>query len=125
MCEETVFPKVLVISHNAFSTTGNMGKTLSDMLACVPDDNTAQLFFHNDTPDAACRCQSYYRVTDVDMVKSVLAEKQNIKLTPKKALPPKPKPYRQKNPAGQYITYISIPAGAHRLYIWRVICFGI
>lgn len=80
MCEKTGFPKVLVISHNAFSTTGNMGKTLSDMLACVPDDNTAQLFFHNDTPDSDCRCQNYYRVTDVDMVKSVFGRKAEYKI---------------------------------------------
>lgn len=80
MCEEKVFPKVLVISHNAFSTTGNMGKTLSDILACVPADNIAQLFFHNDRPDAACSCKSYYRVTDVDMVKSVLSRKARYKI---------------------------------------------
>lgn len=89
MCDEKFPSKVLVISHNAFSTNNNMGKTLSDMLASVPADNIAQLFFHNDTPDAACSCKSYYRVTDVDMVKSVFTRKANYKIYNSQNIAPK------------------------------------
>ncbi len=71
---------MLVISHNSFSKTGNMGKTMLKLLECVPDSNLAQLFFHNDTPVADCRCGKYYRITDVDMVKSVVSRKAGYRI---------------------------------------------
>ena len=86
MSEENKFPRVLVISHNALSTTGNMGKTMADLLSCVPADNMAQLFFHNDTPDADCNCGRYFRVTDVNMVKSVFSRKAGYKIYTKATL---------------------------------------
>ena len=37
-----VEPRVLVVSHNVFSSSGNMGKTMMHMLAGIPPDNLAQ-----------------------------------------------------------------------------------
>ena len=41
-----VEPRVLVVSHNVFSSSGNMGKTMMHMLAGIPPDNLAQLYYH-------------------------------------------------------------------------------
>lgn len=39
-----VEPRVLVVSHNVFSSSGNMGKTMMHMLAGIP-----QIISHNCT----------------------------------------------------------------------------
>ena len=67
-------PKVLVISHNVFSGTGNMGRTMKDFLSCVPPQNLAQLYFHSERPTVQC-CQNYFRITDTDVLKSVFSRK--------------------------------------------------
>lgn len=65
-------PKVLVISHNIFSESTGMGKTLASMLACIPPDRMAQLYFHSEVPTIGV-CKNYFRITDVDMVKSLFS----------------------------------------------------
>ena len=42
--------RVLVISHNVFSSSGNMGKTMMHMLAGIPANNVAQIYFHQEIP---------------------------------------------------------------------------
>jgi hypothetical protein len=64
-------PKVLVVSHNVFSTTSNMGKTLSAFFAGWDTDKLAQLYFHSEVPNSII-CKNYYRITDFDLLKSVL-----------------------------------------------------
>lgn len=101
MCNNNSSPKVLVISHNAFSTTGNMGKTLADMLNCVKAENLSQLFFHNDRLDAACECKNYYRITDVNMAKSVLSRKGGYKIyDTSQSQPPQTQPEKQDKTGG-------------------------
>jgi glycosyltransferase involved in cell wall biosynthesis len=63
-------PRVLVISHNVFSTTGNMGKTLSAFFAGWDSDKLAQIYFHSEVPNSAI-CKNYYRITDFDLLKSI------------------------------------------------------
>ena len=67
-------PKVLVISHNVFSASGNMGKTMVDMLSGIPAENLAQLYFHSEVPTLKM-CKRYFRITDRNMLKSVLSRK--------------------------------------------------
>lgn len=67
-------PRVLVISHNVFSATGNMGKTMASMLGCIPPENLAQLYFHSEIPTVRC-CERYFRVTDTDVLRSVFTGK--------------------------------------------------
>lgn len=71
--------KVLVISHNVFSDTNNMGKTMKELLACVPSQNKAQLFFHSERPTVDC-CERYFRITDTNMLKSVLSRKGKYRI---------------------------------------------
>ena len=40
-------PRVLVVSHNVFSNSGNMGKTMMRMLGGIPPERLAQLYFHH------------------------------------------------------------------------------
>lgn len=64
--------KVLVVAHNSFSATRNNGKTLSAIFSAFKKEELCQLFF---TPDGAPdfhRCDSYYRITDWDVVHSLL-----------------------------------------------------
>lgn len=64
-------PRILVISHNVFSNTTAMGKTLSSMLGCVPRENLAQLYFHSEVPTTDI-CHNYLRIRDQDVLKSIV-----------------------------------------------------
>lgn len=64
--------KILVISHNSFSKSSNNGKTLESMFSWVSRENIAQLFFsENEFPDHTF-CSNYYKITDIDILKTYL-----------------------------------------------------
>mgnify|MGYP002772390968 FL=1 len=67
-------PRVLVISHTVFSATGNMGKTMMRMLAGIPPDRLAQLYFHQEIPTRRC-CLRYFRITDSEVLRSVFTRR--------------------------------------------------
>lgn len=67
-------PRVLVISHNVFSSTGNMGKTMTHMLAGIPPEQLAQLYFHQEIPTQRC-CLRYFRITDSEVLRSVFTRR--------------------------------------------------
>lgn len=67
--------KVLIISHNIISRTNNMGKTLLSYFDGWEADKLCQLFFQSEAPTTDC-CGAYYRVNDVDIVKSLLCRKK-------------------------------------------------
>ena len=73
------YPKVLIVSHNVFSESGNMGRTMADMFSSFPSENLAQIFFHSEVPTLRC-CKRYYRVTDKNALKSVLSRKSGFKI---------------------------------------------
>ncbi len=70
--------RVLVVSHNVFSASGNMGKTMMHMLAGIPPDNLAQLYFHQEIPTRKC-CLRYFRITDSDILHSVFTRRARYK----------------------------------------------
>lgn len=78
MNEKERMPKVLVISHNVFSRSGNMGKSMKDILKALPAENLAQLYFHSERPTDSC-CFRYFRITDTDVLKSVLRRRAGYK----------------------------------------------
>jgi hypothetical protein len=67
-------PRVLVISHNVFSNTGSMGKTLSAFFTGWDHDKLAQLYFHSEVPNSTI-CKNYYRITDFEILKSIFKRK--------------------------------------------------
>ena len=71
--------KVLVISHNMFGKTGNMGKTLAEMLSFLPKENMAQLYFHAEIPTLR-QCERYFRVTDTDVLRSLFTRKAGCRI---------------------------------------------
>lgn len=72
-------PHVLVVSHNVFSASGNMGKTMMHMLAGIPADMLAQLYFHQEIPTRRC-CLNYFRITDSDILQSVFTRKARYRI---------------------------------------------
>lgn len=66
--ENSDFPKVLVVSHNVFSLTSNMGRTLANFFTEWPSEKLAQIYFHMQIPTMEI-CERYYRITDFDMIK--------------------------------------------------------
>ncbi len=60
--------KVMVLSHNVFSMTSNMGRTLANFFKAVPTDDLAQLYFHSEVPTTDI-CKNYFRITDFDLIK--------------------------------------------------------
>ena len=69
--------KVLVISHNVFSQSENMGKTLANMFSCFRENEISQLYFHSEIPTVHGICGNYYRITDRDALKSILNRKHS------------------------------------------------
>ena len=60
--------KVLVISHNVFSFTSNMGRTLANFFKSFPCEDIAQLYFHTQVPTTDI-CKNYFRITDFDILR--------------------------------------------------------
>lgn len=61
--------KVLIISHNSISTINNNGKTMLTLFSKFDKDELCQLYVHPSIPDFD-KCQSYYRITDKDILRS-------------------------------------------------------
>ena len=74
-----VEPRVLFVSHNFFSSSGNMGKTMMHMLAGIPPDNLAQLYFHQEIPTRRC-CLHYFRMTDSNILHSLFTRKTEFRV---------------------------------------------
>lgn len=70
--------KVLVVSHTVFSDTGNMGKTMKEMFEYMQTENLIQLYFHSEIPQIKT-CKSYFRITDLDVLQSIITRKFNFK----------------------------------------------
>lgn len=78
------YPKILVISNNAFSQTRNNGKTLASFFNEIPANMVAQLYFFNENPDSN-KFKNYYRITDIEMLKSLfIKDKPGRKIFNKK-----------------------------------------
>lgn len=65
------YPKLLIISHNLYDTSNNIGKTLVSLLQGWPKERLSQIYFRNDMPSFKY-CEQYYCITDKDILKSVL-----------------------------------------------------
>ena len=66
------YPKLLIISHNLYDVTNNIGKTLVSLLDGWPKEKIAQIYFRNDTPSFQY-CKEYYCITDKDTLESTIS----------------------------------------------------
>lgn len=71
LCQGIYFVKVLIISHNVFSNSSSMGKTLSCYFNSWVTEDIAQFFIHSEVPTAHI-CENYYRVTDKEALYSII-----------------------------------------------------
>ena len=65
--------KVLVVSHNVFSFSSNMGRTLANFFKSFPCEDIAQLYLHTEVPTTDI-CKNYFRITDFDILKKRKSE---------------------------------------------------
>ncbi len=72
--KDTEYPRILVISNNAFSDTSNNGKTLASFFKGFPSDKIAQLYFSPELPSDNYY-QNYFCITDSDIIRSLLSKK--------------------------------------------------
>ena len=61
--------KVLIVSHNPITTYQNMGKTFLSLFSSFKKEELCQLYIYPTIPDIDV-CQSYFRITDRDVMKS-------------------------------------------------------
>ncbi len=66
--------RILVISHNIFSESASMGKTLSSYFKDWNVDEIAQFYIHSEIPTVSV-CENYFRFTDKDALKSIFSRK--------------------------------------------------
>lgn len=64
--------KVLILSHNCFNTSNNMGKTFVSLFSKFDKDELCQFYIHNTLPNID-NCDSYYRITDKDAFKGIFS----------------------------------------------------
>ena len=63
--------KVLIVSHNPMSTYNGMGKTIATFFAEFGETELCQFYIYPSFPDVDI-CKSYYRVTDKDVLRSLV-----------------------------------------------------
>lgn len=63
-----IWPKVLVLSHNCFSTTTSNGRTLASLFEEWDKNSIAQFYITDEIPNFT-NCSRYYRITDLEMMK--------------------------------------------------------
>jgi len=61
--------KVLIVSHNPITTFDAMGKTMLTLFSDFEKSELCQLYIYPTVPDVD-KCNSYYRITDKDVLKS-------------------------------------------------------
>lgn len=66
--------KILVVSHNCFSSTQNMGKTFVSLFSQFEKHELMQLYVYPSIPNVDV-CDSYFRITDQQVVKAILKRK--------------------------------------------------
>lgn len=66
--------KVLIVSHNPMSTYNGMGKTIAAFFSAFEQTELCQFYIYPSYPDVDI-CRSYYRVTDKDILRSLLTLK--------------------------------------------------
>lgn len=63
--------KVLIVSHVPITPRNNMGKTFISLFSAFSRDELCQMYIYPSYPDGD-RCASFYRVTDKDVLRTLL-----------------------------------------------------
>lgn len=73
--------RILIIANNAISQFNNNGKTVYSFLKDIPPENIAQLYFGTNEIPFLEGCKNYYRVTEIDVLRSIVTLKFSTKNT--------------------------------------------
>ena len=73
---ENSFPRVLVISHTAFTKEDSMGSTLASYFINYPSDKIAQFYIKEMKPNIPV-CFSYYKITDSELFRKIIKRSKN------------------------------------------------
>lgn len=68
--------KILIVSHNPLSTNQNMGKTMLSLFSEFQSNEICQLYVYPSLPNTI-KCNSYFRITDLDVLKGMFLRKVN------------------------------------------------
>ena len=63
--------KVLIMSHNPITDYNSMGKTLLSLFSAFSEDELCQFYVYPTLPNVKI-CKSYYRMTDIEVFKSII-----------------------------------------------------
>ncbi len=77
--------KVLIISHNAVSTHQSMGKTFCTLFSKFKKSELCQLYIYPTIPNIDF-CDSYYRITDKDVLKGLFSRNVNGRMIGKEEI---------------------------------------
>lgn len=72
-----IYPKLLIISHNLYENTNNIGKTLVSLLKKWPKERICQIYLRDDQPSFQF-CDSYYRILDKEVLKHKYKKKTQV-----------------------------------------------
>lgn len=67
--------KLLIISHNCISNNNNMGRAMQSIVSSFKKEELCQLYLYPSIPDIDV-CNSYYRITDKEVLKSIFSFKK-------------------------------------------------
>ena len=70
MLQKEKFPRLLLISHNVYDISNNVGKTLHSLLLEWPKELLFSLYFRDEMPKEYF-CSSYFMLHDKDIVKTL------------------------------------------------------
>lgn len=85
MSKEDRCPRLLVVSINCFSETGSNGRVLTEFFRKWDKDKIAQLYVNDEKPDFDV-CQQYFKITDRDVLLSLISKYNFGKVLIKKNL---------------------------------------
>jgi len=66
-----MYPKILIISHNALSEHQSNGKTLNSIFKSWPADKIAQIYTLPEIPESK-NCKKFFCITDYDQIESII-----------------------------------------------------
>lgn len=70
MNSDNAYHRLLLISHNAYDESTNIGKTLISLLGNWNNSNLYQIYLREEIPEKQF-CNSYFKISDFDIIKSL------------------------------------------------------
>ncbi len=75
--ESVKYPKLLILCHNIYENTNNIGKTLISLLDFWPKEKLCEVYLRNEVPSFE-HCYDYYRILDKEILKSYIKGKSIV-----------------------------------------------